>query len=76
MVTGAHDSMITIKNGGQCHIWRYTLAPLGPIRNNYYNTYCTLTTLALSNGLCMYAYKKASTCILPNFQSTLMCACV
>ena len=30
MVTGAHDSMITIKNGGQCHIWRYTLAPLGP----------------------------------------------
>ena len=21
MVIGAHDSMITIQNGGQCHIW-------------------------------------------------------
>ena len=26
MVIGAHDSMITIQNGGQCHtcIWRYS----------------------------------------------------
>ena len=28
MVIGAHDSMISILNGGQCHIWRYSCTPI------------------------------------------------
>ena len=44
MVIGAHDSMITIKNDGQCHIWRYScntlarsLAPFGIINKHHIN---------------------------------------
>ena len=43
---------------------------------SYYSTYYTLC-VPIRLRLCMYAYKKACTCILANFQSTIIvCACV